>query len=166
MTDQEDVERFSKFINDFDEGEYEKYIEGNEATWKDGNTVKEPTGKQIDLALTVRTPASEEEEDEIDREQSFAPDSGIKQIDTEPVYDNRDVQPSRVNVTIEVPRDNSPIRVLPLREGIRQNITTAQLPREFIVINPQPSTKTTIPNKRTNSFRRFISRTNIFRRKR
>ena len=164
MSDQEDVERFSKFINDFDENEYEKYIEGNEATWKDGNTVKEPTGKQIDLALTVRTPASEEEEEEIDREQAYTGEqSNIREIDNI-VYDNRDLPP-KSNVTIEIPRDNSPIRVLPLREGIRQNITTAQLPRTFTVVNNPQNTPQPI-QKKPNIFRRFISRINIFRRKR
>lgn len=84
MTDFDDQQRFEKFVGEFTEDEYERYI-GDEPTTQNGKEVRTATDKQIDLALQFRTPASEIDEDKIESEQ---------------IYDNRDISArSEINVS-------------------------------------------------------------------
>lgn len=102
MTDFADQQRFDKFVQDFDDDEYEKYINGDYAKWSDGE-IHHATDKQIDLALQFRTPASEEEEDRVNEEQQYIPESRVEQVRMpEEVYDNRDLPRIRRNVQVEV----------------------------------------------------------------
>lgn len=111
------TDSFEAWINGMTEEQYTDWIEDK------------ATEKQEEKALNIRTPLSESEMSQIEREQEYSEEtSNIKQVD-DIVYDNRDLPPITRTITIEIPRDNSPIRVLPQREGTRQPIQTAQLPR-------------------------------------
>lgn len=109
MTDLADQQRFEKFVNGFDEDEYEKYISGEQSKWKN-QTIERPTDKQRDLALQFRTPASEKDEQDIESEQVYdtrdIPMGGKVEI----VYDKRDLPPKRVTRDI-VTQTGQPIRI-------------------------------------------------------
>lgn len=135
---------FERWIKGMDDDMYIEWLEDK------------ATEAQEEKALNIRTPLSNSEMEQIEREQEYSEEtSNIKQVD-DIVYDNRDLPPITRTITIEIPRDNSPIRVLPKREGTRQPIQTAQLPRttqQPTMQQPKP-----IQQKKPNIFTRFINR--------
>jgi len=147
MTDLDDQQRFASFVNDFEEEEYEKYIDGEMATWSDDSEHK-ASDKQRDLALQIRTPASDLENDQVEQEQTAEEErtgSRVEVLEPEEVYDNRDLPPRYETRTIEIPRDGSPARVLPKQtltsriQSQQQQVpqyTTVQTPT--VPSQPQP----------------------------
>jgi hypothetical protein len=128
------TDSFEKWINSMSEQDYADFV--------DEDDPDSGTDAQIEKALNIRTPITQQDEDDLDAMQEGIQDrdySRVEQIqEPEEIYDNRDLPPVTRNVTIEIPRDNSPPRILPRQQvrDTRQPINTPSLPRQ--PQQPQP----------------------------
>lgn len=141
----EDYRRFEEFINDFMDGEYEDWIEGEDTTWN-GEPVKGASEKQAEFARSVRAPLSEQEEEDIEDQQEYIPE----QSRVQEVYDNRDLQPVRRQAVIQynpAQPNQAPQVIIPEQE--RRIPPTGRAPTL-----PQP-TITTIKQVKPNIFQRL-----------
>lgn len=129
------TDSFEAWINGMSDEDYEEFIDS------DG------TDLQVEKALNIRTPPSKQDEEDLEalqygEEPEDIQQSRVEQIaEPEIVYDNRDLPPERRNVTIEIPRDGTPARVLPRQTQYETRSTTInppQLPQQ-----PQPPQQTT-----------------------
>lgn len=67
----EDYERFEAFINYFEDEQYERWIDGEDAVWKNETEVRGATDAQREKALSLRTPASIKDEENAELDQSY-----------------------------------------------------------------------------------------------
>lgn len=139
------TDHFEAWINGMTEEQYTDWLED------------EATEAQEDKALNIRTPLSEGELSEMEREQEFIPTSEIIEVEQprkQPtiVYDNRDMPIFRVPAIIVKEPEKTPVVIPITKEPIVQQSTPAIIANKSI-----PSAKV-----RESIFRRFI---NIFRRK-
>jgi len=115
------TDHFDKWINSMSDMEYEDWLDDD------------ATSNQEEKALNIRTPLSKEEEEEIEAEQVYVPETARREIE---VYDNRDLPPKRITRTLEIPQQiGAPIIIKPIEEGI--TMVRPAIPQDIRRILPQ-----------------------------
>lgn len=108
------TDHFESWVNGMDEDMYEDWLD---------NTATEA---QEEKALNLRSPLSEKEEEDIEAQQEYIPDSGRKEVNTNDdgqVYDNRDIPPRRINAEV-------------ILDPITRRIREIRQKPETVTINP------------------------------
>jgi len=112
------------------------------------------TSNQEEKALNIRTPLSKEEEEEIEAEQVYVPETARREIE---VYDNRDLPPKRITRTLEIPQQRgAPIIIKPIEQE-RITMVRPAIPQDIRRVLPQKK-----ESRLRKVFTSFLSR---FRRK-
>lgn len=137
------TDSFEKWINGMQEQMYEDWLEDK------------ATEAQEEKALNIRTPLSEEEEDDLEMQQTYReelPESRNREVDTQ-VYDNRDQPAKRFYAEVIMPPTGRAPIIRPIR-SINNNQPIQQ---------PQIRTTVTQPQQQASRPSRFAKVTGFFR---
>ena len=148
---EEDYDRFEKFISYFEDEEYEKWIDGENAVWKE-DEIKGASDAQRERAMSLRTPVSMQEEEDIEAQQVFVEqESGVRTVD---VGDNRDLPIIRRPVILETQATQPPRIVEPTPQ--ERVILTPEKERVPLIRFTQPTHPVTV-QKQQSSIRQAIA---------